>query len=118
LRWIPLVVGLVGILTLRAAVVGSVSSVIDLIVMSLYFSLFSLISFWLKLREYGHNLDPRAAVRVDPFTPPVFGYRMVGQFHVWAYPHWGTLFFTLFGVLLVLALILSIRQWVRATKQP
>ena len=31
------------------------------------------------LNSYGHNLDPKAAVQVDPFTPPIFGMKMVGQ---------------------------------------
>ena len=33
---------------------------------------------------------PKAAVQVEPFTPPVFGHKMVGQFEVWSYPSPGT----------------------------
>ncbi len=108
LKWIPLVVGLVGVLSLRAAVIGSLGSLIDILVISAYFGMFSLWSFWYKLHEYGYNLDPRASVKVDPFTPPVLGHKMVGQFEVWSYPSIGTYLFLIFGLLLLAAVYLSL----------
>jgi hypothetical protein len=108
LKWIPMVIGFIGILGLRTVVIGTLKSLIDIIVVSGYFGLFSLWSFWYKLYKYGHNLDPRAAVHVDPFTPPVFGYKMVGQFEVWSYPSLGTYMFLICGVLLLLAVYYSL----------
>lgn len=107
LKWIPLIVGLLGVLTLRAAFVGTIGSVIDVIMISVYFGLFSLWSFYHKLHSYGYNLDPKASVNVDPFTPPVFGHKMVGQFEVWSYPAVGTYLFVLFGLLLIGGLYFS-----------
>jgi copper chaperone NosL len=101
LRWIPLIVGLLGVLTLRSAAIGNLRSVLDIMVISAYFGGFSLWSFWSKLDFYGKNLDPRAAVQVDPFTPPVLGHKMVGQFEVWSYPALSTYFFIAFGLLLL-----------------
>jgi len=101
LKWIPLVIGLIGVLTLRAAAIGSLKSILDILVICTYFAGFSLWSFWYKLNYYGKHLDPRAAVKVDPFTPPVFGYRMVGQFEVWSFPALATYLFVLFGLLLL-----------------
>ncbi len=110
LKWIPLVVGLITVLALRSVVVGTMGSVLDLVVISGYFALFSLWSFWYKLRAYGYDLDPRAAVTVKPFTPPVFGHKMVGQFEVWSYPSPGTWIMAAFGLLLVAGLVVSWRQ--------
>ncbi len=107
LKWIPLIIGLIIVITFRAAIVGTLGSVLDIIVISIYFAMFSVWSFYNKLFLYGHNLDPKASVTVDPFTPPVFGYKMVGQFEVWSYPAAGTWFFVIFGLLLVVGLILS-----------
>jgi hypothetical protein len=56
------------------------------------------------LSNYGHNLDPKAAVKVEPFTPPMFGEKMVGQFTVESYPSIGTYFFILFAVLIIVAI--------------
>ncbi len=110
LKWMPLVIGLIGILTLRAAAIGTLRSLIDVIVMAVYFGGFSTWSFWYKLHSYGANLDPRAAVHVEPFMPPMFGYKMVGQFDVWSYPAVGSYLFVVFGVLLVAGLWLTYRQ--------
>jgi copper chaperone NosL len=110
LRWIPLVIGLIGILTLRAAVIGKMRSVLDVLVISIYFGGFSLWSFWYKLHAYGANLDPRASVQVQPFMPPMFGYKLVGQFDVWSYPSMGTYLFLLFGLLLCTGMFLTWRR--------
>jgi len=111
-KWIPLVVGIIAILTLRAAAIGTLAAVVDVAVFSVYFALFSLWGFYYKLSYYGANLDPRAAVKVDPFTPPILGFKMVGQFKVWSYPAAGTYFFLIFGALLLVAVALS-RPWQR-----
>jgi O-antigen/teichoic acid export membrane protein len=110
LKWIPLLVGLIMVLTLRAALIGTLSSVLDIVMVSAYFAAFSLWSFWHKLYRYGHDLDPTAAVKVEPFTPPVFGHKMVGQFEVWSYPALGTYVFAAFGILLLAGMILTWRK--------
>jgi len=101
LKWIPLVIGLIGVLTLRSSAIGNLRSLVDVAVISTYFGGFSLWSFWYKLDFYGKHLDPKAAVTVDPFTPPVFGHKMVGQFEVWSYPALGSYFLVGFGLLLL-----------------
>ena len=110
LKWIPLVIGLIGVLTLRVAAIGTLRSLVDVVVVSLYFGGFSMWSFWYKLNYYGANLDPKASVEVAPFMPPMFGYKLVGQFDVWSYPALGTYLFGVFGLLLVAAFWLSLRN--------
>jgi hypothetical protein len=110
LKWIPLVIGLIGVLTLRAAAIGTLRSVLDVIVIAMYFGGFSLWSFWYKLNYYGSNLDPKASVQVEPFMPPMFGYKKVGQFDVWSYPTMGTYLFLAFGLLLVAGVLLTWRR--------
>ncbi len=115
LKWIPLVVGVITVLTLRSVFVGTLGSLLDLLVISAYFGAFSLWSFWYRLGVYGRTLDPKAAVKVDPFTPPVFGHRLVGQFEVWSYPSPGTWLMLAFGLLLTAALIVS---WKKPSREP
>ena len=102
-QWIPLIIGLILVLALRSMVLGTLKSLVDLLVFMFYFAIFSLWRFWYMLSSYGYNLDPKAAVKVDPFTPPVFGTKMVGQFTVASYPSAGSFLFTLFAVLILLA---------------
>ena len=44
----------------------------------------------LWLYRYGHDLDPRAAIRLQVFTPPVIGFKQMANFKVWSYPGLGT----------------------------
>src|SRR5262249_39961373 len=70
--WLPFAIGALMLLTLRALVIGKMANVIDVFVLFSYFGLFSLWSFYHRLYMYGHNLDPTAAIKVQPFTPPLF----------------------------------------------
>jgi copper chaperone NosL len=110
LKWIPLVIGLIGILTFRVAAIGTLRSLVDVVVASLYFGGFSIWTFWYKLNYYGEHLDPRASVQVEPFMPPMFGYKLVGQFDVWSFPAVGTYLFLVFGLLLLLGFWMTWRQ--------
>jgi copper chaperone NosL len=116
LKWLPLVIGLIIVLTFRSAAIGNLRSLIDVLVLFAYFGAFSLWSFWYRLGYYGANLDPKASVQVEPFMPPIFGYKLVGQFDVWSYPTWGSYLFFAFGLLLVIAAWLTWRSGERVTQ--
>ncbi len=109
-KWIPLVIGLLFIVALRAAAIGTIKSVVDIIVGMIYFGAFSLWRFWYMLSSYGHQLDPKAAVKVEPFTPPLFGSNLVGQFTVESFPGTGSYCMFLFVLLLLLAVFLSFKE--------
>ena len=115
LKWLPLVIGLIIVLTFRSAALGNLRSLLDVLVLFAYFGAFSLWSFWYRLGYYGANLDPKASVQVEPFMPPLFGYKLVGQFDVWSYPTWGSYLFFAFGLLLVIAAWLTWRSGERVT---
>ena len=100
-KWIPFVVGALGLLFLRCAVLGNLSTVVDLLVLYLYFGLFSLWSFGYKLYRYGHDLAPTAAVKVPPFMPPLFGHKKLANFEVYSYPGIGS--YALTAAVLVIA---------------
>jgi len=85
-KWMPFVIGAQGLLFLRAAVHGRMAHLVDVVVLYLYFGLFSLWSFAYKLYSYGHTLAPTAAVKVEPFMPPLFGYKQLANFEVYSYP--------------------------------
>jgi hypothetical protein len=103
-KWMPFVIGGLALLFLRAAVHGRVSALVDSLVLFVYFGAFSLWSFAYKLYAYGHNLSPKAPVKVDPFMPPMFGYQQLANFEVYSYPAPGTYLMTAAGLLVALAL--------------
>jgi hypothetical protein len=109
-KWIPFVVGILGLLFLRAAVLGRLAHVLDVLVLYVYFGLFSLWSFGYKMYQYGHNLDPRAAVKVDPFLPPLFGGKQLANFEVFSYPQAGSYALAAAALLLFLAFLQGWRE--------
>lgn len=76
---IPFAIGFFILFGLRAAVFGKMSNVIDHVVLFLYFSLFSLAAFVYRLYSYGHELDPRAPMNVDPFWPTLVGTKQIAN---------------------------------------
>jgi hypothetical protein len=50
--------------------------------------------FYLWLYDYGHNLDPKAPIKVPGMTymPPLLGEKDLLNFYVTSYPHLGSLF--------------------------
>jgi len=108
--WVPLVVGLLMILALRAMVIGKMSNLVDVFVLFTYFGLFSLWSFYHRLYMYGHNLDPTASIKVQPFTPPFFGSKQIANFTVNSFPDIGSYAFFAFAILILVAIFLSARR--------
>src|SRR5215471_11154675 len=109
-KWIPFVVGALGLLFLRSAALGSISKLIDVVVLFVYFGLFSLWSFGYKLYVYGHNLSSTAAVKVPPFTPPLIGAKQLANFTVYSYPAAGSYVLGGVAVLLLGALLLAWKE--------
>jgi copper chaperone NosL len=108
-KWMPFAIGVLALLFLRAAVHGRVAPLVDSVVMFGYFGLFSLWSFGYKLYVYGHNLAPSAAVKLPPFTPPMFGFKQMANFEVYSYPAAGSYLMAGTGLLLGAALFIAWR---------
>ncbi|MDP1675621.1 MAG: hypothetical protein Q8L88_02055 [Bacteroidota bacterium] len=115
-KWIPFVIGGTILLALRVVVLGKMSKLVDLFVMFSYFGLFSLWSFYYKMYIYGHELDPTAAIKVPPFTPPMFGHQTMANFEVYNYPSTGSFFISVMPLLLLVAMWLSRKAWLAKQK--
>jgi copper chaperone NosL len=108
-RWMPYALGALAAALLASAAVGKLRFLAATLLGFVAFGGVSLWSFATKLYSYGHDLDPGAPVRVDPFMPPVFGGQQIANFEVYSYPMLGSYAFTAVGAALVLALVLTAR---------
>jgi len=111
--WMPFVLGFFALLILRVVVFGTLRDLIDVVVLYSYFGLFSAWNFYRRLYDYGHNLNPDAAIKVEPFTPPFFGRVQIANFHVESFPGVGSFILAVIGALLVAALVVSARRALR-----
>ena len=120
LDWIPFAIGLLIVLTLRCAAIGNVRSLVDLVVIAGYVGVFALGKFVYKLYVFGHNLDPDAPIKLEPFTPAIFGSKQIANFTTSSYPQLGSAFIGIFfaGVLGLLGwhLIAGRRQAIRSAE--
>ncbi|MFP4227884.1 MAG: hypothetical protein ACLFTE_03550 [Salinivenus sp.] len=90
MTFIPFLLGGFALLALRAAFFAKVSAVIDTLVLFVYFGLFSMWRFYYQLYTYAHNLDPRAPMDIDPFTPTLIGKKEIANFDQYSYPREGS----------------------------
>lgn len=96
LDWIPFGIGLLIVLTLRCAAIGNVRTLIDLVVLAAYVGVFAMGRFVYKLYVFGHNLDPDAPIKLDPFTPAIFGTKKIANFSTQSFPQLGSIFIGIF----------------------
>jgi hypothetical protein len=112
LDWIPFGIGILALLCLRVAAIGDLRSLVDLSVLFVYFSAFSGARFVYKLWVFGHDLDPKAAITVDPFMPAVLGTKQIANFTTTSLPAGGSVWLLAFGAGLGVVLLWNV--WVRA----
>ncbi len=109
-KWMPFVIGALGLLFLRAAVQGRMSDLIDVVMLYFYFAAFALASFAYKMYSYGHVLRPGAPVKVPPFMPPIFGYKQLANFEVYSYPALASYALCAVGLVVLVAIWLAWRS--------
>lgn len=90
MTFIPFLLGGFSLLALRAAFFGKVGAAIDTLVLFVYFGAFSMWRFHYQLYTYAHNLDPRAPMDIEPFTPILIGWKQIANFKQYSFPREGS----------------------------
>ena len=108
LDWIPFLFAFLVILALRTAVIGNVRHLVDLTVITFYLGLFGFGRMYYKLYTFGHELDPKAPVTVEPFTPVLWGKKQIANFFTEAYPREGTYYVAAFATILIILLLIHL----------
>ena len=119
LDWIPFALGALVLLALRAAAIGTIRDLLDLVVVTGYVSVFAFGRFVYRLWVFGHDLDPHAPVKVKPFMPVILGHKTVANFETYSYPQAGSYLLGTFvtGVIILAAWHL-ISGRLEATRKP
>lgn len=108
LNWLPFAFGVLLLLVLRAAALGTVRTLVDLSVLTGYLCAFALFRFMWMMHDFGHNLDEKAPMNVEPFTPAILGTKQVANFATQSWPLAGSWLIGIFvgGLWLVTAKVL------------
>jgi hypothetical protein len=114
MKFIPFALGVFFLLSLRTVLFARVRDLVDLVVLLMYFSLFSFGAFWYRMHSYGHHLNPEAPIKVAPFTPPLFGHQHLANFDIYSFPGVGSFLLLAAAASLLAVLVLDARRTMRA----
>ncbi|MGB4846750.1 MAG: nitrous oxide reductase accessory protein NosL [Saprospiraceae bacterium] len=92
---------------LVTALIGRKKAVYVLFIIFVLFSILAMVDFYRWNYNYGHHLDPKAAIKVPgmSYQPPLIGYKKLLNFGAYSMPDIGGILF-MASVLLVLVVIL------------
>ncbi|WP_285270038.1 hypothetical protein [Kaistella rhinocerotis] len=105
---LPYALGFFALLCFLAAILNKKSWLYVTTVLFLVFGVAFMVDFWLWEYDYGHNLDPNAAIVVPgmSYQPPLIGFKQLLNFGAYSYPNiGGGIMFAVAGILAILAVI-------------
>jgi copper chaperone NosL len=105
--FIGLLIGLLIAVGLAAAIFRSAKTLFFFTLLSYVYGVVALWDFWRWGYEYGHNLDPNAAIKVQDmsYQPPLIGYKNLLNFTAYSGPDTGA------WVIIVVCLLATVLWW-------
>lgn len=99
---LPYIIGFFGLWAIFSAYMKSKRSVLILLICFLLFGVLAMYDFWRWEYEYGHNLDPTAAIIVPgmAYQPPLIGFKQLLNFGAYSIPDIGGWLMLVGGILI------------------
>ena len=99
---LPYILGVLGLLGVAAAIINRKWFFYTWTILFVLFGILSMVDFYLWLYDYGHNLDPHAAIQVPGMTyqPPLIGFKQLLNFGAYSIPAIGGWIMIATGVIL------------------
>jgi copper chaperone NosL len=107
---LPYIIGVLGLLTVLTGVLNKKKLLSPLTILFIAFAIVAMVDFWRWEYNYGHNLNPEAAIIVPgmAYQPPLIGYKQLLNFGAYSIPDAGGWIFISVGVLLAFACVFEI----------
>ncbi len=109
-RWLPFAIIAFSILALLSSIVGKWHFATAGWILFILFAIFMIGDFYRWLYEYGHNLSHQAAIKIDPYMPPVIGWKRLANFTVISLPGTGSILMGFAAILGPIILWLESKQ--------
>lgn len=103
------IIGAFALLSLLAVFIRRKSFLYALFAAFVLFGIVAMVDFWKWEYNYGHNLDPNAAIIVPgmAYQPPLIGFKQLLNFGAYSIPALGGWLFVSSGVLMLIALLIE-----------
>ncbi len=110
--FLPYALGFFALLCFLAAFLNNRKILYWVTGLFLLFGVGFMADFYYWLYDYGHNLDPHAAIIVPgmSYQPPLIGYKQLLNFEVWSYPNIGGGIMIGVGAILLILAFLEYRK--------
>ena len=108
---LPYIIGTFVLIFLLAATLRSKKALIAALAAFILFGIAAMVDFWYWEYDYGHTLDPNAAIKVPgmSYQPPLIGFKQLLNFGAYSVPSTGGWLFVTAGLLVVAALWKELR---------
>ncbi len=108
----PYIIGTLAIFGFLTALINRRWFLVTWVGFVVLFGIVSMVDFYRWNYNYGHNLDPAAAIKVpgQSYQPPLIGYKKLLNFGAYSIPDTGGWIFVGVGLLLILAMYLEFRK--------
>lgn len=106
---LPYIIGCFALASLLVIFIKKKKALYILVAAFLLFGIIAMIDFYRWNYNYGHNLDPHAAIIVPgmSYQPPLIGYKKLLNFGAYSVPDIGGLLFIASGVLMAIAFFIE-----------
>jgi copper chaperone NosL len=112
---LPYIIGFFGIWAILSAFIKSRRNVLILLICFALFGILAMYDFWRWEYEYGHNLDPSAAIIVPgmAYQPPLIGFKQLLNFGAYSIPDLGGWLMLAGGVIIALVYMIEAKLFDR-----
>lgn len=106
---LPYIIGFFSVLLLITAIAGKRKLLNISFLLFLAFGIIAMVDFWKWEYDYGHNLNPDAAIVVPgmAYQPPLIGFKQLLNFGAYSIPDIGGWIFVSVGLILLLTVFLE-----------
>ena len=107
---LPYILGAFGLLFALSAFLNSKKMLYISLISFVLFGILAMVDFYMWEYNYGHNLDPNAAIKVPGMTyqPPLIGFKQLLNFGAFSVPHIGGWLLVVAGIFILGA---SVFEW-------
>lgn len=108
---LPYIIGFFALASLLVIILGGKRSLYVLFTLFVLFGILAMYDFWRWEYDYGHNLDPNAAIIVPgmAYQPPLIGFKQLLNFGAYSIPDIGGWLFITSGLLMLTAVLYEVK---------
>lgn len=106
---LPYIIGAFALFSVIVMFIGRKRFLYLLLLSFLLFGGIAMVDFYRWNYNYGHNLDPNAAIIVPgmSYQPPLIGFKQLLNFGAYSIPDWGGWLFVISGILMIFATLIE-----------